>query len=358
MSTLICGSVAYDNIMVFKDRFKDCILPDQIHILNVCFLVPDIKRVFGGCAGNIAYNLKLLGGDPLIMATIGDDAQPYLNRLDDLSLSREHVRVVPGNFTAQAFITTDLDDNQITAFHPGAMNFSHYNSVAEAKDATLAIVAPDGRDGMLKHARDLAAKGVPFIFDPGQQLPMFSGDELLEFLDLATYACLNDYETKLLSDRTGKSLEELAAHVEALIVTLGAEGLPVALADFVSARRMTLAALVCDLDGTHHGRQRARLFPVPTVRDAIEQAGTIGVAATGRVDDGVGFDAGNLDDLSVCVNARAFSTKCDDQRVNARREFFERLPGSIAEQLGFVVVQAGVGRQTEEFEQFVAREHW
>ena len=224
MSTLICGSVAYDNIMVFKDRFKDCILPDQIHILNVCFLVPDIRRVFGGCAGNIAYNLKLLGGDPIIMATIGDDAQPYLNRLDDLGLSREHVRVVPGNFTAQAFITTDLDDNQITAFHPGAMNFSHYNSVADAKNATLAIVAPDGRDGMLKHARDLAAKGVPFIFDPGQQLPMFSGDELLEFLDLATYACLNDYETRLLSDRTGKSLEELAARVEALIVTLGAEG--------------------------------------------------------------------------------------------------------------------------------------
>jgi len=224
MSTLICGSVAYDNIMVFQDRFKDCILPDQIHILNVCFLVPDIKRVFGGCAGNIAYNLKLLGGDPLIMATIGDDAGPYMNRLDDLGLSREHVRVVPGNFTAQAFITTDIHDNQITAFHPGAMNFSHYNSVSDAKSATLAIVAPDGRDGMLKHARDLAAKGVPFIFDPGQQLPMFSGDELLEFLDLATYACLNDYETKLLSDRTGKSLEELAARVEALIVTLGAEG--------------------------------------------------------------------------------------------------------------------------------------
>ena len=224
MSTLICGSVAYDNIMVFKDRFKDRILPDQIHILNVCFLVPDIKRVFGGCAGNIAYNLKLLGGDPLIMATIGDDAGPYMNRFDDLGLSREHVRVVPGNFTAQAFITTDLDDNQITAFHPGAMNFSHYNSVSDAEDATLAIVAPDGRDGMLKHARDLAARGVPFIFDPGQQLPMFSGDELLEFLDLATYACLNDYETKLLSDRTGKSLEELAARVEALIVTLGAEG--------------------------------------------------------------------------------------------------------------------------------------
>ena len=224
MSTLICGSVAYDNIMVFQDRFKDCILPDQIHILNVCFLVPDIKRVFGGCAGNIAYNLKLLGGDPIIMATIGDDAGPYMNRLDDLGLSREHVRVVPGNFTAQAIITTDLDDNQITAFHPGAMNFSHYNSVADAKSATLAIVAPDGRDGMLKHARDLAASGVPFIFDPGQQLPMFSGDELVEFLTLANYACLNDYEAKLLCDRTGKPLEELAALVEALIITLGSEG--------------------------------------------------------------------------------------------------------------------------------------
>jgi adenosine kinase len=224
MSTLICGSVAYDNIMVFQDRFKDCILPDQIHILNVCFLVPHIRRVFGGCAGNIAYSLKLLGGDPVIMATIGDDAGPYLSRLDDLGLSREHVRLVPGSFTAQAFITTDLDDNQITAFHPGAMNFSHYNSVSEAKDVSIAIVAPDGRDGMLKHARDLAAGSVPFIFDPGQQLPMFSSDELLEFLTLANYACLNDYEAKLLCDRTGKPLDELAAKVEALIVTLGSEG--------------------------------------------------------------------------------------------------------------------------------------
>ena len=169
MSTLICGSVAYDNIMVFKDRFKDCILPDQIHILNVCFLVPDIKRVFGGCAGNIAYNLKLLGGGPLILAGIRGAAEPYLYPLPGLGLSGDHRRVVPGNFTAQAFITTDLDDNQITAFHPGAMNFSHYNSVADAKNATLAIVAPDGRDGMLKHAPDLAAKGVAFIFDPGQQ---------------------------------------------------------------------------------------------------------------------------------------------------------------------------------------------
>ena len=224
MSTLICGSIAYDNIMVFHDRFKDRILPEQIHILNVCFLVPEIRRVFGGCAGNIAYNLKLLGGDPVIMATVGDDAEPYMSRLDDLKLPRELVRRIPGSFTAQAFITTDLDDNQITAFHPGAMNFSHHNNVVDAKGASLAIVAPDGRDGMLKHARDLAAAGTPFIFDPGQQLPMFSGEELMEFLNQADYACFNDYEAKLFCDRTGCTLEDIASKVKALVVTLGGEG--------------------------------------------------------------------------------------------------------------------------------------
>lgn len=224
MSTLICGSIAYDNIMVFHDRFKNHILPEQIHILNVAFLVPEMRREFGGCAGNIAYNLKLLDGDPLIMATVGDDADPYLLRLDDLGLARTHVRRIVGSFTAQAFITTDLDDNQITAFHPGAMSFSHLNRVADAKDATLGIVAPDGRDGMLHHAKDLAANGVPFIFDPGQGLPMFSGDDLMEFMRLADYACFNDYEAKLLCDRTGHSLEHLASTVKALIVTRGSEG--------------------------------------------------------------------------------------------------------------------------------------
>ena len=224
MSTLICGSIAYDNIMVFHDRFKNHILPEQIHILNVAFLVPEMRREFGGCAGNIAYNLKLLDGDPLIMATVGDDAGPYLRRMDALGLSRRHVRQVEGSFTAQAFITTDLDDNQITAFHPGAMSFSHSNSVSDASDATLAIVAPDGRDGMLKHARDLAAGGTPFIFDPGQGLPMFSGEDLLRFMELAEYACFNDYEAKMASDRTGLSLEKLAAKVKAMVVTLGSEG--------------------------------------------------------------------------------------------------------------------------------------
>ena len=223
MTTLICGSLAFDNIMVFPDRFKNHILPEQIHILNVAFLVPEMRREFGGCAGNIAYNLMLLGGDATIMATVGDDAQPYLNRLDTLGLTRAHVRQMPGTFTAQAFITTDLDDNQITAFHPGAMSFSHLNKVA-GTGATLGIVAPDGREGMMQHARDFAAAGIPFVFDPGQGLPMFSGDELLDFLQLADYACFNDYEAKLACDRTGRSLEQLAGEVSALIVTRGGEG--------------------------------------------------------------------------------------------------------------------------------------
>ncbi len=223
MTTLICGSLAFDNIMVFPDRFKNHILPEQIHILNVAFLVPEMRREFGGCAGNIAYNLMLLGGDATIMATVGDDAQPYLDRLDKLGLSRAQVRSVPGSFTAQAFITTDLDDNQITAFHPGAMSFSHLNKVDRA-NASLGIVAPDGRDGMLQHARDFAAAGVPFVFDPGQGLPMFSGDDLMDFLRLADYACFNDYEAKLACDRTGRSLEQLAAEVKALIVTRGGAG--------------------------------------------------------------------------------------------------------------------------------------
>jgi adenosine kinase len=224
MSPLICGSIAYDTIMVFHDRFKNHILPEQVHILNVAFLVPEMRREFGGCAGNIAYSLKLLGDNPLIMATVGDDADVYLDRLDRLGLSRAHVRRIEGSFTAQAFITTDLDDNQITAFHPGAMNFSHHNRISDAGNATLAIVAPDGREGMLRHAEDLAAARIPFVFDPGQGLPMFSGDELLRFLGLARYACFNDYEAKLACERIGRSLDDLAGKLEALIVTRGTDG--------------------------------------------------------------------------------------------------------------------------------------
>ena len=224
MSTLICGSIAYDTIMVFPGRFKEHILPEKLHILNVAFLVPDMRREFGGCAGNIAYNLHMLGGNPQIMATVGDDAQPYLTRLDKLKLSQRNVKQVAGTFTAQAFITTDLDDNQITAFHPGAMNQSQHNHVGDAADATLGIVSPDGRDGMLQHAREFQAAGIPFIFDPGQGLPMFSGDELLDFVRKADYLTVNDYEAQLLQEKTGQTLAALARHVKALIVTLGAKG--------------------------------------------------------------------------------------------------------------------------------------
>lgn len=224
MKTLICGSLAYDTIMVFNDHFRKHILPEQIHILNVAFLVPEMRREYGGCAGNIAYNLQLLGGIPKIMATVGDDFAPYASRMEKLGLSQEYIKLVPGNFTGQAFITTDLDDNQITAFHPGAMSMSHLNHVKEASNITLAIVAPDGRDGMIKHAKELNEAGVPFIFDPGQGLPMFTESELLDFIDQANYVTVNDYEAKLLQQKTGKTLADIAQRVTALVVTLGADG--------------------------------------------------------------------------------------------------------------------------------------
>ena len=224
MHTLICGSIAYETIMVFRDRFKNHILPDQIHILNVAFLVPDMRREFGGCAGNIAYNLRMLGGRPLIMATVGEDFQPYAYRLERLGLAQTHVRQVKDSYTAQAFITTDLDDNQLTAFHPGAMNFSHQNKVSDARDVSLGIVAPDGREGMLNHAREFSEAGIAFIFDPGQGLPMFTGEELLAMVRQSTCVAVNGYEGRLLQERIGMPLEKLAGEVKALVVTQGAEG--------------------------------------------------------------------------------------------------------------------------------------
>jgi len=221
---LICGSIAYDSIMVFPGRFADHILPHQVHILNVAFLVPKLRREFGGCAGNIAYNVKLLGGQAWPMATIGDDAQPYLDRLDRLQISQRFVRRIEGSFTAQAFITTDADNNQITAFHPGAMSDSHLNHIPNDGSIKLGIVAPDGRDGMLQHAAQFAEHGIPFVFDPGQGLPMFSGEELRWFIERASYLAVNDYEAKMLSDRTQLTLDELARKVRALIVTHGAAG--------------------------------------------------------------------------------------------------------------------------------------
>ncbi len=224
MSALICGSYAYDNIMVFHDKFKNHILPDKVHMLNVSFLVPEMRREFGGCAGNIAYNLNLLGGNPLPMATVGSDFSPYAEWMDKCGISNKHIKVVADAYTGQAFITTDMDANQITAFHPGAMGFSHENDVADAKDVKLGIVSPDGRDGMIIHAQQFAEQDIPFIFDPGQGMPMFDGEDLMRFIEQATYVTVNDYEMQLLQDRTGKSPHEIAEHVEALIVTLGGEG--------------------------------------------------------------------------------------------------------------------------------------
>ena len=224
MSALICGSFAYDTIMVFQDQFKNHILPDKVHILNVSFQVPEMRREFGGCAGNIAYSLKLLGGEPLPMGTVGKDFGPYAEWMDRQGINRRYIKVCEDTYTAQAFITTDMDDNQITAFHPGAMNRSHETRVTDAGGAKLGIVSPDGREGMIQHAWQFAEAGIPFIFDPGQGMPLFNGDDLMAFVKQATWVTLNDYEAELMQERTEKSLSELARYVKGLIVTLGARG--------------------------------------------------------------------------------------------------------------------------------------
>jgi adenosine kinase len=224
MNILVTGSIAYDTIMVFPDRFKNHLLPDQLHILNVCFLAPEMRREYGGTAGNIGYNLRLLGEAPLVMATVGEDIEPYMQRFHQLAIGTRFFKRIAGQFTAQAFITTDLDDNQITAFHPGAMNFSHENHVAPMPGAAIAIIGPDGKEGMLLHARECAQHGIPFVFDPGQGLPMFSADEIAEFLRLADYVAVNDYEGKLLEEKTGRKLEQIAGDVKALVCTLGGRG--------------------------------------------------------------------------------------------------------------------------------------
>ena len=224
MKILVTGSVAYDTIMVFPDRFKNHLLADQLHILNVCFLTPQMRREFGGTAANIAYNLRLLGEDPLVMATVGEDIGPYLARLEKLGIDTRLLKRIPEQFTAQAFITTDLDDNQITAFHPGAMNFAHENRIDANIGAGVAIIAPDGKQGMLEHAEQCASRGIRFMFDPGQGLPMFSAEELGGILRHAAYVAVNGYEGRLLEDKTGRRLEDIARGVQALICTQGAEG--------------------------------------------------------------------------------------------------------------------------------------
>lgn len=222
--TLICGSLAFDTIMVFPDRFGRHILPHQVHMLSVSFQIGQMRREWGGCAGNIAFNLKAIGGEPVVMATLGDDGGTYLERLAGLRIATDGVRSVAGTYTAQAYIITDLDDNQITAFHPGAMNCSHENEVADVSDIALGIVAPDGRDGMRAHVEQFANAGVPFIFDPGQGMPLFSGPELIEMIDAATFLAVNDYEAELLAERTGLSIDDIAARVDAMIVTQGGDG--------------------------------------------------------------------------------------------------------------------------------------
>jgi adenosine kinase len=242
MTSLICGSLAFDTIMSFEGRFAEALLADQLHKINVAFLVPGLRREFGGCAGNIAYNLKLLGGDPLIMATLGQDGGPYRERLQQLDISQRCITTVADAYTAQAFITTDAGSNQITAFHPGAMSAAHQNKVADAGKVAIAIVAPDGRDGMLQHAQQCADAGIPFIFDPGQGLPMFNGEELKQFIELATYVAVNDYEAELLVERTGLSLGAIAERVKALVVTRGEQGAEI----FAGAEHLAIPCVKVD----------------------------------------------------------------------------------------------------------------
>ncbi len=224
MSALICGSLAFDTIMVFPDRFKEHILPEKVHILNVSFMVPQMRREFGGCSGNIAYNLNLLGGDGFPMGTVGQDFDPYAKWMSDCGIDQKYIKKLDSEYTAQAFITTDLDDNQITAFHPGAMNNAHENSIPAQDGISLALISPDGKDGMVQHAQQCVDAGIPFMFDPGQGMPMFDGEELLKFVEQATYVCVNDYESQLLQERTGLSIQQIAEKVEAAIVTRGGEG--------------------------------------------------------------------------------------------------------------------------------------
>jgi len=225
MSVLICGSLAFDTITTFPGRFAQQILPDQVHILNVSFLVPTLRREFGGCAGNIAYSLHQLGGTPVVMATLGSDGLPYRQRMEHWGVPMQHVHTVDSQYTAQAIIITDQDNNQITAFHPGAMQQAHTQRIEADASIKLAIIAPDGRDAMIQHAEQLKAAGIPFMFDPGQGLPMFDGEDLKRFVSQATWVAVNDYEAKMLADRTGTSLADLSrSHLKGLIETLGAEG--------------------------------------------------------------------------------------------------------------------------------------
>ena len=260
MASLICGSLAFDSIMTFEGRFAEQILPDQLHILNVSFLVPALRRDFGGCAGNIAYSLKMLGGTPVPMATVGTDGAEYVQRLKTLGISTEYVREVANSYTAQAMIMTDRDNNQITAFPPGAMMQAHTTRIEKRADIKLGIISPDGRDAMLQHAEQFNAADIPFVFDPGQGLPMFDGADLNRFIDQATWVTVNDYEGKMLSDRTGFSHAEISKRVQGLIVTLGAEGCEVWVDGQKTLVPPVKAAAVVDPTGCGDAWRGALLF--------------------------------------------------------------------------------------------------
>ena len=296
MSAVICGSLAFDTIMSFEGRFSEQILPDQLHILNVSFLVPALRREFGGCAGNIAYSLKLLGGTPLPMATVGSDGAEYLARMRAQGISTEFVREVADAYTAQAMIMTDRDNNQITAFHPGAMMQAHASRIEARSDITLGMISPDGRDAMLQHAEQFKAAGIPFVFDPGQGLPMFDGAELAHFVELATWVTVNDYEGRMLCDRTGLPLAELSRRVRGLVVTLGAEGCDV----WIDGEKTTVppvkAEAVLDPTGCGDAFRGALLFGLaqgwPLARCAAlgNQIGARKIASRGGQNYTLNFD--------------------------------------------------------------------
>lgn len=261
-TTLICGSLAFDKIMQYHGRFADALIADQLHKVNVSFLVPTLRTEYGGCAANVAYNLAMLGGDPLIMATLGQDGGEYLARFEKLGIATRAIRTIEHAYTAQCFVTADQDNNQINAFHPGAMQFSHENNVADCGPLRVAIIAPDGRDGMLKHAADCVSAGVPFLFDPGQQLPMFSGEELRDFIVKATYLAANDYEFDMLTERTGWDLAHIASQLDALIVTRGERGSDIYVNGEHLAIPVVAAAAVVDPTGCGDAYRAGLLFGI------------------------------------------------------------------------------------------------
>ena len=287
MAAVICGSLAFDTIMTFEGRFSEQILPDQLHILNVSFLVPALRRDFGGCAGNIAYALKLLGGQPLPMATLGSDGAGYLERLQSQGIGTEFVSQVQDTYTAQAMIMTDRDNNQITAFHPGAMMQAHRTKIAARSDIRLGIISPDGRDAMLEHAAQFKAAGIPFVFDPGQGLPMFDGAELAAFIDKASWVTVNDYEGKMLSERTGLSSADISRKVQGLVVTLGAEGCEVWVGGEKTVVAPVKAKAVVDPTGCGDAWRGALLFGLEQGWDLAKcaalgnQVGAIKIASRG-----------------------------------------------------------------------------